>query len=210
MSAIDATKLHGKSKNQLIEMVKALAQENAVLKEIQSHMEITSKRLEKLEREQNRSLQYMRRDTVEISGIPDNIAQKDLEREVVNIYSEAGVVVHGNKVQASDIQACHRIGKKGITVCKFVNRKFAREGLVCGRNLKDKIIYEGSKVYINSSFCYEYKHLNYLIRKSKTNGVIFRWKVRNGTNFIQVAEEEDFIEITHKNDLIDLDLLETE
>ena len=106
------------------------------------------------------------------------------------------------------IQACHRIGKKGITICKFVNRKFATEGIYCGKNLKGIKLYgNDSQVYINSSFCKEYSYFNFVIRKAKAEKKIFRYKIKHGVNLIQVEEDSDFQEISHKNDLIKLGLI---
>ena len=48
----------------------------------------------------------------------------------------------GMKLSLSDIQVCHRIGKQKIRIVKFTNRKFARAGLVCGKNLKGKKLYD--------------------------------------------------------------------
>ena len=110
--SIDTGNLGGKSKKQLIERVEKLAAENAILKEIQLYMEATNKKIEKLEKEQNKSLQYLRRDSVEIAFIPVQIQYEDLEEEVVSIYGEAGVEVHVMKLSLSDIQACHRIDMK--------------------------------------------------------------------------------------------------
>ena len=72
-------------------MIKNLSSENAVLKELQKYMEETNNRLEKLEREQYKSLQYSRRDTIEISGIPQPIRQNEFEKEVIKIYEAADV-----------------------------------------------------------------------------------------------------------------------
>ena len=126
------------------------------------------------------------------------------------MYKKAGVEINGKNLDSSDIQACHRIGKKNITICKFVNRKFASEGLVCGRNLEGTDICGTSPVYINTSFCPEFKFLNFLVRKANTRGELLRWKVRNGVNFIQVAEGGNLVEVAHKNDLIELNLFESE
>ena len=82
--------------------------------------------------------------------------------------------------------------------------------MACGKNLKGKNIYENSHVYINNSFCPEFGLLNYLVRKGKVNGKIFRWKVRNGISYVQKDENDDFVEVSHKNDLVDLDLLDEE
>ena len=161
------------------------------IKGASSTHEKTNERLEDLEREQNRNLQYLRRDTIEISGIPANIDDKHLEDEVLNLYDIADVSVHGRKVTKHDIQACHRIGKKGVTIVKFLNRKFANERLYCGRNLKGNSPYT-AQVYINSSLCREYKFLNLLIRKAKREGELFRYKVRKGITSVQMTEGDKF------------------
>ena len=82
-------------------------------------MESTNKRLDKLEREQNMSLQYTRRDTIEITGIPENVVSQKLEEEVLKIYKKAGVQIYGKSLDPSDTQACHRIGKKNnnLQIC---------------------------------------------------------------------------------------------
>ena len=49
----DLKNLGNKTKNQLMEMVKKLAAENALLMEVHDYMESSNKRLDKLEREQN-------------------------------------------------------------------------------------------------------------------------------------------------------------
>ena len=202
--------LKKQSKAQLIQLIEKLSEENAALKEIHSFMDATTKRLVKIEREQNKALQYSRRDSIEISGIPPTVSQDVLEDEVVKNFEKAKVEVHGKKLEAPDIQACHRVGKKGKTIVKFISRKYAREGLVCGKNLKNSNLYGNAGVYINTSFCPEFGHLNFLIRKAKADGALFRWKVRNGINFVQVEEEDEFVEISHINDLVELKLAEAE
>ena len=104
--------LNGKWKKELIELVNTLTTENAILKGLQAYMETSNARLTKLEREQNKHLQYNRRNCIEISGIPSTIDQGNLEEEVIKIYDEAGVKVHNRKLSNFDIQGCHRIGKK--------------------------------------------------------------------------------------------------
>ena len=94
----DLKNLGNKTKNQLMEMVKKLAAENALLMEVHVFMESTNKRLDKLEREQNMSLQYTRRDTIEITGIPENVVSQKLEEEVLKVYKKAGVQIHGKSL----------------------------------------------------------------------------------------------------------------
>ena len=201
--------LNNLSKGKLIDMIKSLKLENSILKEMHEHMAKSNERLERLEREQFKHFQYQRRDTIEISGIPTTVNQADLEKEVVKIYNAARVAVNEKKLEVHQIQACHRIGRKGVTICKFVNRKYATEGIYCGRNLKNCTLYGGSPVYINHSFCNEFRHLNFLIRKAKGAGKLYRYKVKHGVNFIKVGEDDDdFVEISHKIDLVNLGIID--
>ena len=77
--------LKNQSKPQLIKLIEKLSEENTALKELHKIMATTNERLVKLEREQNKSLQYSRRDSVEISGIPSTIHHDDLERKLSKI-----------------------------------------------------------------------------------------------------------------------------
>ena len=192
------------SKDKLIEMINQLKVDNEALKVMTELYKQMNDKIVELERQQNLNLQYLRRDTIEISGIPSSVKQDDLEGEVVKIFDAAKVKVHNKKLKFKNIQACHRIGKKGVTIVKFTNRKFAREAMYCGKNLKDTDLYGGSRVYLNHSFCPEFRFLNYLIRKAKNDGKLFKWKVTNGVNYVQVMEDGDFEEVSHKSDLVSL------
>ena len=81
-----------------------------------------------------------------------------------------------------------------------MSRKWAYQGVFNGKNLKDKNIYGRSSVYINTSFCNEFKYLNFIIRKAKASGKLFRWKIKNGVNYVKDKEDDDFQEVSHKND----------
>ena len=76
--------------------------------------------------------QYSRRDTL---GIPMHIDDdKQLEEEVVEIFKDAKATVNRQNIKKMDIQAAHRIGKKGIVIVKVVNRKFVRAALINEKN----------------------------------------------------------------------------
>ena len=59
------------------------------------------------------------------------------------------------------------VGKKEVTIVKFVNRKFAKEGLYKGKNLQGTMMYSGTRIFINNSFCHEYKRFGRTLRKLK-------------------------------------------
>ena len=111
-------------------------------------------------------MQYGRRESVEISGIPEdeNETTAQLQDEVIKLYEKAGVIVEGRGPEKVDISSCQRIGKKGNTIYRFVNRKFAWAGISNSKNLKDAGLYD-SDVYINSNFCKPFQQIGFVIRK---------------------------------------------
>ena len=120
---------------------------------------------------------------------------------------EAKVIVNRQSIKKMDICAVHRLGNKKTTIVRVVNRKFAREALVNGRNLKGSKRYgENTSVYINDSFCTEFKFLTYAIRKALREKRINRYKIRNGVPYVQMDASSSFIEIAHVWDLENLNI----
>ena len=192
-------KLNSFKKNQLVNLVLQLQKETIALKQ-QKETDL-EKRVIALERSQYLYEQYGRRESVEISGIPSNIEQKDLENEVIQVFNEAKVRVHGRPLDPMDITACHRIGKKNVTIVRFVNRKFAYAGLTSGKNLKGTRLYgENNPIYINNSFCKEFSRYGYLIRKLQKLSLIAGYKVKNGVFFIKQNGTDNFKEVSHISD----------
>ena len=78
----------------------------------------------------------------------------------------------------------------------MVNRKFVRKALINGKNLKNSKRYgNGTSIFLNDSFIPEFGYFNYLIRRAYRDKKIFKYKVRNGVNSIQLEKDGDFIEI---------------
>lgn len=186
-------------KEQLVKLVMELQREK---KELEGFKD---QRMIDLERSHFLYLQYGRRESIEISGIPKNIEEKKLQKEVIKIYKEAEVTVEGRELTAFDIASCHRIGKKGVTVCRFVNRKFAWQGMANGKKLKDKRIYDGD-VYINNSFCDEFQKYGYYIRRLKKAGAIYGYKLKSGVYYIKKGIADDFRIVSHISDFDNYDL----
>ena len=204
MTKLNDDDLMNMEKSVLVEMIEELKYD--LSKANEDFMRITNLRLYLLERNQNMALQYNRRESFEISGIPQEIHQDKLEDEVLEIVKEAKVQVNRQPLKKSDIVACHRVGKKGNVVCRVINRKYAREAIINSKNLKGTKRYNGNAIYINSSFCPEFKFINYVCRTLARNKAIFRYKVRNGINLIQKDEGGKFKEIGHVNDITNLGL----
>ena len=85
--------------------------------------------------------QYDRRKNTEITGIPDDIEDKNLEHSVIEIFKAADIQISHN-----DVEDCHRIGKpKGNskkTIVRLVNRKYCKQILYNGSKFKN---FDGSK-----------------------------------------------------------------
>ena len=117
---------------------------------------LLQKRVIELEKSQTKAKQYSRRNNVEISGIPHEILDNNLEDKVIDIYKDAGI-----EIGHMDIEGCHRLplsrnnagGTKRVIV-KFVNRKHSEDVL-----LLKKIISSRSKVFISNSLCPYYRYL---------------------------------------------------
>ena len=200
MEDFDAKTLGAFKKEQLIEMVLTIQKEKNELKLQQKVTNSLDDRVTELERSHYLYKQYGRRESVEITGIPTDVDDNNLENEVIRIYNEAKVEVDSSPVTKKDISACHRIGKRGNTIVRFVNRKFASEGLYKGRNLKGTQLYNGAPVYINNSFCPEFKKYGYIIRNLKRQSLLEGYKIKNGVYQIKLGPLDKFEEISHIND----------
>ena len=124
-----------------------------VVKKVNTLLE---KRVIELEKSQAKAEQYSRRNNVEISGIPHEILDNNLEDKVIDICKDTGI-----KIRHMNIEGCHRLpvsrnnagGTKRVIV-KFVNRKHSKDVLW----LK-KIISSLSKIFISNLLCPYYHYL---------------------------------------------------
>ena len=190
--------------SEVIKLALALKDENKKLLETATE-EVTKKyeeRFIRIERELNLQKQYERRSCIEISGIPNSVADNDIEDAVIKVLKTAKAKVHTKFPSHMDIQAAHRKGKKGVVICKFVNRKFAYSALYSSANLKDADVFEtGAPVYVNPSLCPEFGFLHFAVRKAKKDKRIHSYKVRHGVMMIKLTENDEEVEISHESDL---------
>ena len=161
-----------------------------------------SNRIEKLERDGYQSQQYMRRESVEFVGLPEDADQKQLEAKVVEVFNHAGV-----KVSTRDFHAIHRLKNKSVVIAKLVNRRDAITILRAKKKLREaddgakkKLGIKG-KVYVNESFCPEYRRIfgicNALYKK---NTLSSSYSINGKIKIRRTGEEEDDV-IGHMSDL---------
>ena len=84
-------------------IIKNLQEEN---ERLQKRVSFLDKKIISLESSYNMLEQYVRKNNLEITGIPDSMPQKDLENKVVDILNAIGV-----NVSNDDFEDCRRIGK---------------------------------------------------------------------------------------------------
>ena len=138
-------------------IIKKLQDENAQLKETIANLQ---HKVIVLETAANSVEQYDRRNNIEITGIPDDIEDKNLEHSVIEIFKAADIQISHN-----DVEDCHRIGKpKGNskkTIVRLVNRKYCKQILYNGSKFKNfdgsKIGMSNTKIFVNENLT-NYNH----------------------------------------------------
>ncbi|XP_057296644.1 uncharacterized protein LOC130625553 [Hydractinia symbiolongicarpus] len=190
---------------------------NNVLKRILDDNKNMKKRIRLLEKENdeiyesqinlemkiNAQDQYSRRNNLEIIGISDDIADRNLEAKVISILQEIGVTCDCN-----EIEACHRLPKSKRerdskfpkrTIVRFVNRKKAEKALENRKKLKDSVNHR--KVVISDNLCPAYKALLGMSSQLYHEGRIassWSWK---GNVFIKPNITDEPFKIFHVSDL---------
>ena len=178
----------------LMESNEKLSSQFIVVKKVNTLLE---KHVIELEKSQAKAEQYSRRNNVEISGIPHEILDNNLEDKVIDIYKDAGI-----EIGHMDIEGCHRLplsrndagGTKRVIV-KFVNRKHSEDML----RLK-KIISSRSKVFISNSLCPFYRYLWGKCKDLKRRGIFNQGFCLGAVVTIKVSENGPLVKIYHEND----------
>ena len=167
---------------------------------------MVGERMTKIEKNTYAAEQYSRRDSVEVVGIPESIADKDLEAKTIGLLKAIGVTTSPN-----EIQACHRLAKKDRVIVKFVNRKTA---ISCLRNrsklktLKGKSLGlpdKSPRVYINESLCPQYRKLFWKCKELYKEEKIQSCWTFNGTIKVKL-QNNDVYPILHDDDILSLKL----
>ena len=102
-------------------------------------MDESFERLEKVEEITSSTNQYGRRNNIELSGVPNDVDDNNLENKVIDIFKTINIELTNN-----DIEACHRLpipknnrnGNKKVIV-RFTNRKFCEKALSLRKKFKD-------------------------------------------------------------------------
>ena len=93
-------------------------------KKLRKKVNDLEERILDVENDINQTDNYIRRNNIEIHGIPVNVKDEKLEETVINIAKKVDV-----DLKSDDIEACHRLrrhtnSRLNPVVVRFVNRKF--------------------------------------------------------------------------------------
>ena len=95
--------------------------------------------------------QYLRREMIEISPVPLEVSNNELERLVCKVLS-----LTGNEVYPDDLEACHCVKKKENVIIKFKSRKLKYKVINNRKIMKNKSkelneLKFSNKLYISES-----------------------------------------------------------
>ena len=173
-------------------LIKNLIEENSKLKKKVSSLEDRVCILE-----DNIAVQdlYVRRNNIELTGIPEEITQEALEDHVIGVFKKIDV-----NVSQGDIEACHRLKGKASprkTIVRFTNRKH------CFQIMKNRKKLQ-KNVYANANLNRYYHTIAFNCRLLKRNKLIHStWYDSTGVS-IKLTESSMSKKIFNLGDLHDL------
>ena len=203
MLSQDVAQLEKNNKKDLTGLVGYL---KGKLEELESYR-LIEKRVRSLESNLIENIQYTRRESIEIHGIPESVKDEQLEEKVIDVLEEIGV----GRVKSYRIHACHRLKNRSKAVIRFVSRKNADLALHHRGKLKDFDVAKhgfnaDTKLFINESLCPQMQYLCYLARTCKKQKTIDSYNLWKGRLTIKMGGTDTQIHIRHIEDLIDLGL----
>ena len=207
VNADNYKKIHDDLIHMKDEIIKNLVNAN---KELQTKVSKLEEKVYELSKETTVSIesnnQYVRRNNIEISGIPNKVADDVLEDKVIEVLELIDV-----KVKKRDIEACHRLPptKKNKTkrvIVRFVNRKKSESCLLAKKKLADidptdLNFKEGTKLYLSENFNSHFRTLAWNCRELRRGGLINKFKYQNEAFILTLPDSDEKLKVTHVDDL---------
>jgi len=111
------------------------------LQDIQVRNNVVCKEISYTEPKMKNLEQYSRKENIEITGIPDNVDNRDLEITIIKLLGSINV-----PVTSSDIVTCHRLAKQpgersGKVIVRFVDKQISINAL-CNKDQLKRSIYK--------------------------------------------------------------------
>ena len=189
--------------NAKIDIIQTLQQENERLKK---ELGNTKEQLTLVEKDVVELQQYIRRNHVEVVGIPHHVDDNNLEGKLIEAFNK----LEGINIEQNDIEACHRLKQKqGVAgparvIIRFVNRKNAEKLLKKNKELRgmnlSSIGLNSRNMYINCNLCPYNRMLWGKCKGLYQQKAIIRFWVYNGQLNI-ILNDETRHKIKHLDDL---------
>ena len=137
------------------------------------------KKITTLERQCWANNQYSRRECLEISGIPENIENKDLQNLTLQIFEKIHI-----SVDPENVEDCHcvKTQRSKKVIIKLSRRNNANKIRSEKKKLKGKNLTSlgiNTPVYINDSLCIYYEKLWTNCKKLLNNKLIYAFWISN-------------------------------
>ena len=177
-------------------------------------MKNVNKKLEEriisLEKDQAKSEQCSRRNKIELSGIPNDIPEDNLEKVVIDICHDSGL-----EIEPKDIEGCHHLpvsrysrdSNKRVIV-KFVNRKHPEAFLRNKKSISSKDFSHlngHGKVFFSVSLFPYYRYICGKCKGLQRRGKIYKVFCLGCTTGVKVTKFSGARKIFHERDIFDLD-----
>ena len=186
-------------------VVSALRRDNC---ELNKRVKTLEERVIQLEKQVNNVESNNRKSNIEVAGIPEKIADRELRRIVANLFNH----VADSEIRVEDIECAHRIFSKSSPQPTIVRLK---RNLIddlkskdSKKKLKDVAVKMGwpkeTKIYLNDNLSQTMKSVSYNARLLKNDGFISDTWFSNAAVRIKCNENDKTIKVTHEKDLIDL------
>ena len=151
--------------------------------------------------------QYIRRENLEISGIPSSTPQHELEGKVIDIFNDIIDSEDGENIMKSDLVACHRLKKEKHelnpkVIVRVLNRKTAvkihQNKKKLGNNWRN---HGPNPIYISENLCPSNRKIFEVARGLKKNNHIYSCWSQNGTINIKLKESDsNSVKIHHMSE----------
>ena len=164
-----------------------------------------------LNKSQAKSKQYSQHNNIELSGIPNDIPEDNLEKVVIDICHDSDL-----EIEPKDIEGCHRLPASRYSrdsnkrvIVKFINRKHPEAMLRNKRSISNKDFSHlnvHGKVFVSVSLCPYYRYIwGKSAKTCKKRGKISQVFRLGSTIAVKVTERSSARKIFHECDLLDLD-----
>ena len=170
--------------------MKKIRSELAVVKNVITRLE---ERIISLEKNQAKFEQYSRRNNIELSGIPNDILENNLEKIVEDICHDSGL-----EIEPKDFEGCRRLPVSRYrrdsdkrVIIKFVNRKHPEALLRNKKTISSKDFSHlnvHGKVFVSVSLCPYYRFIWGKCKDLQRRGKIYQVFCLGGTIAVKVTE----------------------